>query len=229
VQQQKSNRQSNVTEKDDFYFAFVPELGGNATKAILSNRFQQPASASNELWMRFQRYIIDSTGAKVNQPRYLVCQLYNASYNLSLSFVETEQTITNNLLTLLNTVDYPKDDPSTPSDLVQHAYAAYMWAFTDQLIGSIGIYNGTALNSSSTITEFSEIKTQIEHTSLIGSSDLDYFFDKNHDIYGSKKAHVNTDQRNEDIALAGNKTLDVLIYELSFNTTVSFMTSSLLS
>jgi hypothetical protein len=105
-----------------------------------------------------------------------------------------------------------------------------MWAFTDQLIGWIGIYNDTSLsNSSGGITEFSEIQTQIEHTSLLGSSDLDYFFDKNHDLFSNSTTGPNSDQRQQDIALAQNQTLDILIPELAFNTTLSFMTSDLLS
>jgi hypothetical protein len=180
--------------------------------------------------MTFQRYVIDSTGAEVPQPRHLVCQLYNASYDLSLSFMENSQTITVNSLEILNTVGYPPVDPTTPSDLVQHAYSAYMWAFTDQLIGWIGIYNDTSLsNSSCGITEFSEIQTQIEHTSLLGSSDLDYFFDKNHDLFSNSSTGTNSDQRQQDIALAQNQTLDTLIPELAFNTTLSFMTNDLLS
>lgn len=215
---------------ENFYFAFVPDLSGPEVKAILANRFQQPANGSNQLWMTFQRYVINSTDAKVPQPRHLVCQLYNASYDLSLSFVENSQNITTNSLQILNAIDYPSVDPTTPSDLVQHAYSAYMWAFTDQLIGWIGIYNDTSLgNSSGGITEFSEIQTQIEHTSLLGSSDLDYFFDQNHDLFSNTSTGSNSDQRTQDIDLAQNQTLDFLIPELAFNTTLSFMASDLLS
>lgn len=237
VQGEMSTLQNGAREVQNFYYAFVPELNGPDVEPILSNRFQQPANASNQLWMTFQRYVYNSTGAKVPTPRHLVCQLYNASYDLSLSFVETNQSITTNSLQILNAVDYPQIDPETPSDLVQHAYSAYMWAFTDQLVGSMGIYNDTSLannsiSSSSGITQFGEIKTQIEHTSLLGSQDLDYYFDSHHAILENTSiwtAYTNSDQRQEDIRLAQNQTLDVLIPELAFNTTVSFMTSVLLS
>lgn len=229
VQEQMAALQNGALEMVNFYFAFVPEIGGRATEAILANRFQQPANASNQLWMTFQRYVIDSTGLRVPQPRYLVCQLRNASYDLSLDFTEGSQNIILNSLEILNDVDYPTVDPTVPSDLVQHAYSAYMWAFTDQLIGSIGIYNDTSLRGSSGLTEFSEIRTQIEHTSLLGSSDLDYFFDQNHALFSNTSKSTNSDQRMQDIQLARNQTLDVLIPELAFNTTLSFLTSDLLS
>jgi hypothetical protein len=229
VQNQMKALQNGALEMVNFYFAFVPEIGGRATDAILANRFQQPANASNQLWMTFQRYVSDSSGSKVPQPRHLVCQLCNASYDLSLDFTEGSQNITLNSLEILNEVDYPTVNRAVPSDLVQHAYSAYMWAFTDQLIGSIGTYNDTSLSNSSGLTEFSEIQTQIEHTSLLGSSDLDYFFDQNHALFSNMTNYTNSDQRIQDISLARNQTLDVLIPELAFNTTLSFMTSDLLS
>ena len=169
-------------------------------------------------------------GAKVPQPRHLVYHLYNASYDPSLGFVENSQTVITSSLEIFNTVDYPPVDPTTPSDLVQHAYSAYIWAFTDQLIGWIGICSDTSLsNSSGGTTEFSKIQTQIEHTSLLGSSDLDYFFDKNHNLFSNSSNETNSDKRQRDIALAQNQTLDILIPELAFNTTLSFMANDLLS
>jgi hypothetical protein len=179
--------------------------------------------------MTFQRYAHEASGAWSIQPCHLVCELYNASYDLTLTFSETNQTITKNSVQLLNEVDYPTVDPNKISDLVQHSYSAYFGAFTDQLIGSIGIYNDTTLSNSSSPSLFSEIKTQLEHTSLLGASDLDYFFSQNHALYANSTSYTNSDQRLEDIRLAQNQTLEFLIPELVFNTTVSFMTSDLLS
>lgn len=102
-----------------------------------------------------------------------------------------------------------------------------MWAFTDPLTGTMSFYtvNSTETGSPS---NFSEITTSIQLTSLLGSSDLHVFFDLNHGIVAGINC-TSSDQRVQDINLARNRTLDVLIEELSFNTTVSFMTNTLLS
>ena len=157
-----------------------------------------------------------------------MCQLYNATYNINLTFEEGSQTIQDQGTRILNLVDYPDADAPVSTDLmVQHAYSAFMWALTDLLVGSMGIFTEETSNSSNVLTNFGEITTQIEHTSLLGSSDLDAYFDSNHALHSSNS--VVSDQRLQDIVLAKNRTLDVLIEELAYNTTLSFMNSNLLS
>jgi hypothetical protein len=102
-----------------------------------------------------------------------------------------------------------------------------MWAFTNQLVGTMGFYNDTSSNKT-TPAEYSEIQSRIETSSLLGSSDLDCFFVTNHVILGGSNA-VNSQQRQQDINFARNETLDVLIPELAFNTTVSLMSDELLA
>jgi hypothetical protein len=96
---------------------------------------------------------------------------------------------------------------------------------TDHLVGSIGIFKQSEPNNITTY--LSEITTDIELTALLGSSDLDVFFDDSHALYSDKID--NDPPRIADIRLAKNRTLDVLIAELSFNTTVSFLSDRLLS
>jgi hypothetical protein len=212
--------QGTDIEQWNGYFAFVPDLSIGGNISALIDRTEQPYNSSNQLWMTFRRYAFNSAGQKVIEPAHLVCQLYNASYNISLQFEEGNQTITTNSLSILNMVDYPQANLSAPSDLVQHAYSAYMWALTEQLVGSMGFYNDTSPNSLT--PTFTEINTLIGNTLLLGTSDLDPFFDLHH------YSRIG-DQRLQDIQLARNRTLDVLIRELAFNTTLSFMNSDLLS
>ncbi|KAH9203863.1 hypothetical protein DL95DRAFT_320599 [Leptodontidium sp. 2 PMI_412] len=214
-------------EFSNAYFAFVPYMSDSGYKAIPSNRLQQPTNGSNQLWMKFSAFVINSMGQQNPEPRYLVCQLYNASYNISLDFVEGHQTITNNSLLILNEVDYPQADLIAPSDLVQYAYSAVMWAFTDLLTGSMGFCNDKSPNSLS--FAFSETNTPILDTSLLGTSDLDVIFDMCHALHSSSDSNTISGQRLHDIQLARNQTLDVLIPELAYNITLSFMSDSLLS
>lgn len=80
------------------------------------------------------------------------------------------------------------------------------------------------LTNSTPPVNFTEITTNIQYTSLLGSQDLSPFFDSNH-----PEQRTASDQRLEDIALARNRTLDVLIEELTFNITISLMSSDLIS
>jgi hypothetical protein len=223
--------QNNITELLNTYYAYVPDLSAPENAGILVDRLQQPSNGSNQLWLSFKR---NGTGY-TDQPiptcpitEYRVCQLYNASYDLNLTFVEGNQTISG-YPTLLHPVDYPVN-LTTPSDMAQHSYSAYMWAFTNQLVGSMGFYNDTSTNKS-TPAEYSEIKSGIEGTSLLGSSDLDCFFVTNDAILDGSNATNSTisPQRRQDINFARNETLDVLIPELAFNTTVSLMNDLLLA
>ncbi|KAG0646652.1 hypothetical protein D0Z07_7475 [Hyphodiscus hymeniophilus] len=226
----------NLVEDANYYFAVVPDLSnymnGSATDngSETSNfvRLQQPDQASNQLWMAYSRYVLDQSGARHIEDHYSVCQLYNASYSVGLTFSEGNQTIEDMGTQILNPVDYPQlSAPYSNELMVQHAYSAVFWALTDLLVGSMGIFTEDTSETSNVPTNFSEITTQIEYTSVLGSSDLDAFFDANH--YLTSTNTTLSDQRLQDIALAGNRTLDVLISALCYNTTLSFMNSDLLS
>ena len=225
-----------LIEEANYYFSFVPDLSnlGNASAPddgvglLPITRLQQPESASNQLWMAYTRNVSDPNGTRYTADHYSICQLYNASYSINLTFEEGTQTIQDMGTRLLNTVDYPQLSTNYSDALMtQHAYSAVMWALTDLLTGSMGIFTETTSETSNIPTNFSEITTQIEHTSLLGSSDLDAFFDANH--YLSSTNNSLSDQRLQDIALAGNQTLDVLIPELCYNMTISFMSNPLLA
>jgi len=234
-QQLVTDPATNVTQLLNSYFAYVPDLSEPDEAVNLVDRLQQPSNGSNELWLSFRR---NGTGW-IESPiptcpiiEYRVCKLYNATYNLNLTFEEGNQTVMGYPPTLLNEVEFPVLNLSAPSNLPQMAYSAYMWAFTNQLVGSMGFYNDTSINKT-TPALYSEIRTNIGATSILGSSDLDCFFGTNDiipDIPGTANySTLYSPQRQQDINLAQNRTLDELVPELAFNTTVSLMSDALLA
>lgn len=228
----------SLSEVSIFYYAFVPDLSGqtlNASHVRIANLSDPDgaANSSNQLWMVFRRKTIDSNGNVKAPMHYLTCELWNATYRIQASFVEGIQNLSILDVNKINTVNFPVDDPTAKSDAVQMSYSAFAWAQNAQLVGSLGFFRDLNLKNKSkdntTIDIFSEITTNIKQTSLLGSSDLDAFFEQNHALYPSKDDGKISDQRAEDIMMARNRTLDVLIEELSSNFTLSLMSSNLLS
>lgn len=226
----------SIMEVANYYYAFVPNLAtyGNSSLpndgvgVVPQMRLQQPQNASNQIWIASTRY--SKAISFQTEDHYTICTLYNASYDLNIAFNQGIQTVTKRSLNLLDPVPYP--DPTTllSDDLmVQHAYSAYMWSLSDLIVGTMGIFQVAPSSPGLPSTYFSEITTPIAHTSLIGTSDLDAFFERrSNDPLGNNKTAV-SDQRAQDINLAGNATLENLIEELSWNITCSFMNSDLLS
>ncbi|KUJ17415.1 uncharacterized protein LY89DRAFT_733266 [Mollisia scopiformis] len=227
-----SNYTGNTIEYSNNYFAFVPDFSNLANKTsasgvqiVAQTRLQMPSNASNELWMVFSRYAWDSTGNSSIVDHYTTCKLYNASYSVCLSFMNGMQSMNLTNITMLNTVDYPSNNDSiTAAVQQQHAYSAVFWAMSDLIVGSMGMFRQYLDDGIS--TTFPEITTELERTSLLGSSDLDVFFDGTTPLDGNQSS---SDQRQADIALAKNRTLAALIEELSSNITISFLSSDLLS
>jgi hypothetical protein len=214
-------------QRDSAYYAFVPTYNstGHMTAAT-KPRQQSPINATNLLWMTFLRPAILYNGARVRQRHYQVCRLCNATYDL---FVEKDhgfQNITGSY-SINETVHFPQDKAGDTSDMSQHAYAAFMWVIVDQLVGRFAW--GQKSNESDS-SQFGIIDSQLQRTSLLGTLDLDAFFefDEAYGLYATIDPNL-SDQRLQDKALARNRTLAVLIEELSFNTTVSLMHNPLLT
>ena len=225
------------SEDTSAYFAFVPNdnilngsiaLDRDTLEEISSVRMQRPAVASNQLWATYTRYVYSSTGMRSTEAHYIACKLYNASYSVGFQFESGNQVIENKGVSNLNEIPYPRDNAYTPTDFAAHSYSSFMWVLTDLLVGSMGWWKENSTNR-----RFSEITTAIAHNSLLGSVDLDPFFDFNDNLYlqnnATKQNSTRSDQRSEDKDLARSRTLDVLIEELSFNITLSLMSSNLLS
>lgn len=231
---QQTTPNGNITQVMNSYIAYVPDLSFPDQAELLDNRMQRPLNGSNELWLSFKRNgtgYYDDPFPTCPLTEYRVCRLYNASYDLTLEFAEGNQTIKGYPPTRGNDpITYPAVSLTETSNLVQHAYSAYMWAFTNQLIGQMGLFNDSSANRT-TPAVYSEIDTEIGSTSLLGSADLNCFFVTNHFVNHGLNATfaANSTQRQKDIDLARDQPLDVLIPELSFNTTVGLMNSELLA
>ncbi|KAF2270247.1 hypothetical protein CC78DRAFT_599658 [Lojkania enalia] len=220
-------------ETDNVYYSFVPEYKSNGE--LIANpqpREQSPSNATNQLWMTFLRTTYNSSGARVKERHYQVCRLHNATYDLNITRDHGFQNIAGSY-DLREEVPFPSDVPGSESNMAQHAYSAFMWALADQLVGKFSWYVQPNNDSTSALpSQFGVIESPIARTSLLGSWDLDTFFDLDEEkglykVPGGPNLTL-SDQRLQDKALAKNRTLDVLIEELSFNTTVSLMHNELL-
>lgn len=240
IDRSKSIKDSSIEEIQNSYFAMVPDLSVNGTKSqegvVQAANHSDTSSAmhgSNQLWLGFSRNQVGVDGKIQVRPHYLQCSLYNTSYHVNFSFVQGAQSLKLlNASKPLNAIDYPNGPSESDKAQMNMAYTSFMWVLSDQLTGSIAFYRNISKESNPKGEIWSEITSNIQNTALLGSSDLQSFFDFNANLYpskkGTKKGKV-SDQRAEDIALAQNRTLDVLIEELSSNITLSLMSSDLLS
>jgi hypothetical protein len=173
----------SIYERTNFFFAIVSDfdfLGNSSTifdgvdVAPLSKiRMQSPANVSNQLWMIYQRYVGDErdvNGKRITEFHRSVCQLYNTFNDIGLKFDQGNQTISRKGIKILNQMDYPKDNKSTDiTDVVRHAYSAFMWVLSDQIVGSMGFYEDNSTNVTGA-ARFNIIDTQLQYNSLLGSS-----------------------------------------------------------
>lgn len=239
LREEEMNRSNGVVvETENVYFSFVPSFNtSGGLLPVLAPRQQSPSNATNELWMTFLRPSIDASGARIKHRHFQVCSLHNATYNLNIEHNHGIQNITGSY-TANEVVSYPHDNSSSISNMSQHAYSAFMWALCDQLVGKFSWYVNTAFNRSSPLStppgapQFGALESQIQRTSLLGSIDLDAFFDLDEEkgLYSRPEGNGTlSDQRLMDKAMAQNRTLNVLIEELSFNMSVGLMWNDLLT
>lgn len=240
LQEGMSGVWGSAIETDSAYFAFVPTYNAsNDLTAVWRPRQQTPSRPLNELWLTFMRSKINELGERVKERHFQVCLPHNASYDLQISQYHGDQNVIANY-TVGDAIPYPVDDLNVPSNLTQHAYSAFMWVLCDQLVGKMAWYaepNATASNKTSPVrgaSQFGVIDSPISRTSLLGSRDLDAFFefDEEKGLYEDQnvsRVFDLSDQRLRDKALARNQTLAVLIEQLSFNTTISLMHNALLT
>lgn len=230
----------SAKENDSAYFAFVPTRNAsNGLTAVWHPRQQTPSTPLNELWLTFMRPKINDSGERIKERHFQVCLPYDASYDIRISQYHGVQNVTANY-TIGDAIPYPADALGYPSNLTQHAYSAFMWVLCDQLVGKMAWYaepNETASHTTPSVqgaSQFGVIESPISRTSLLGSFDLDAFFefDEEKGLYEDQnvsRIFNFSDQRLKDKGLAKNRTLDVLIEELSFNTTISLMHNALLT
>ncbi|OCK93566.1 uncharacterized protein K441DRAFT_564791 [Cenococcum geophilum 1.58] len=232
LEEEMATKLGTSEETDSAYFNFMPSYDSNGTLFAASTpRQQTPSNATNQLWMTFLRSTstLDANGTRVKERHYQVCRLHNATYYLHVARAHGFQNISGSY-DVLEEVPFPNDKPGDVSNMAQHAYSAFMWVIADQLVGKFSWYENTNQSDPSRAAQFGVIDSQIERTSLLGSWDLDAFFDFDEEkgMYKDRNLSL-SDQRLQDKALARNRTLDVLIEELSFNTTVGLMHNDLLN
>ncbi|KAH6686890.1 hypothetical protein F5X68DRAFT_134495 [Plectosphaerella plurivora] len=139
-------------EVDNAYYAFVPVWGENGTvQPVAKPRERGPSNATNEVWISFSKYVDsedhESGEHRMRRRENIVCELYNATYDVSFNWVEGVQRIAGNT-SWGDRVSFPTNaeaqrDPD-PSDMARHAYAAFMWVITDQVVGSMSWYEDSS-------------------------------------------------------------------------------------
>jgi hypothetical protein len=235
LQEEMATVRNAMVETDNVYYSFVPtyDSSGNLT-AVWRPRQQIQSSSINELWMTFLRPTFDEQGKRVKPRHYQICRPHNASYSLKISQHHGLQEVMGRY-EVGNTIPFPRDDPSKASNMIQHAYTAFMWVICDQLVGKMAWYKKTdTISDEQAAAQFGVIDSPVQRTALLGSLDLDAYFelDEEKELYKGQnmsKAFELSDQRLKDKAMARNRTLEVLIEELSFNMTVSLMHNRLLT
>jgi hypothetical protein len=139
IAEMEQSATDTIKQVETAYYAFVPSVSPDGNKSGQADmRFQSISNASNEVWMRFDRY--DNTTDKIcgYQKRYQVCSLWNATYNVTLTWENDFQNVSG-AWSLLHEVGYPPvDAPNTTTEMTQHAYWAFFWALADQLVGTFG-------------------------------------------------------------------------------------------
>ena len=233
----------SVEELANDYFAFIPALSN-----LNETSFRAPIQvanlsdvngalyASNQLWLTFPRYNANDINFNVSQvanPHYLACELHNASYHVNFTWTNGVQFLDILDLNILDATPYPADPTYAASDEDTMAYSAFMWALSSRLIGTMGFYQDISTNDTNNQIianrTYSEIATSIDETSLLGTSDLNSYFTKNHFLSSNNASQPFSPQRLQDMAFARNRTLDILIPELSSNITLSLISNPLLS
>ena len=221
------------------YFAQIPAL----SKPESSSQGVQVSNAtdvdfalhnSNQLWIYFPTYKASSDFSEPREGHYLTCRLYNASYTARFTWTNGQQDIELVDRDLLHPVTYPADASTSEDSEDAMAYSSVMWALSSQLTGSMAFYRG--LNGTDDATQqtyasrvYSKIDTPMAQTVLLGSNDLNSHFIQNHMLGDDNDTFLFSDQRLQDMAYAGGRSLDVLISELSSNITFSLISDPLLA
>ena len=228
-------RVGTARQVDSAYYAFVPGYNASGQMIALSDPRdpQTHFKSSNELWMTFLRFVYDAQGNLKKERHYQVCELHNATYDITIEWDKGVQMV-NGTYKTMEAVPFPHDGPDDVSNMAQHAYSAFFWVLTDQLVGQMSWYQDVdAANQhyASRPPQFGVIDTPLQRTALLGSSDLDVFFnfDAEKGLFKIDNEPEVSTQRLQDKLFAKNRTLDVMIQELSFNMTVSLMHNKLLT
>ena len=230
-EQQMSHMARGAKRNKTAYYAFVPSYDDQGNLTPLDTvRYQAPINATNEIWLTYYRYNFSEPGCN-SYRHYSICRLFNATYDLDLHWDHSFQNITGTATPIsMDPVPYPMDEFPAVSNMAQHAYSAFFWALADQVTGSFAWYKEVSLENTEKTRQFGMIQSPIQHNVLLGSSDLNLYFDLNEEPDTCRVGEDALDkQRLQDIKLAGGRILNELIEEMSFNMTVSLLHNDLLT
>ncbi|KAF2026081.1 hypothetical protein EK21DRAFT_116191 [Setomelanomma holmii] len=135
--------------------------------------------------------VINESGERIKLRHFQVCKPHYASYTLNISRQHGNQEVFGKY-SLGSTILFPTDRADTQSNMTQHAYNDFMWTFCDQLVGKFAWFNDTSPINSTTLEAAEQcgvIESPIQRTSLLGSRDLDAFFemDEEKGLYARRK------------------------------------------
>lgn len=107
-------------------------------------------------WISVSKYVDNNESNttkshRTRQRENFICSLYNATYDVSFSWADgvpkvAGSTTLGHRMSFHAAAEAQKD--SSSSDMARHAYAAFMWVVTDQVVGSMGWYEDFPKNNS---------------------------------------------------------------------------------
>ncbi|RNJ53060.1 hypothetical protein D7B24_002402 [Verticillium nonalfalfae] len=154
LQQKMAQPLGSARETDNAYYAFVPVRVNGTLAPVSKPRDRAPSNATNEVWISLSRYVDEDADADGGSPRQgglrprarqrLVCELWNASYHIAVSWDHGVQSVRGSSVPL-GRVGFPAaGEAVAATDMAKHAYSALMWVITDQVVGSLSWYEDAA-------------------------------------------------------------------------------------
>lgn len=142
-----SDQSDSRNETDIVYYSFVPTWSSSGQLTAVSLPRQQTyQNATNQIWMTFLRPEINAAGERVKIRHYQVCRLFNSTYHVTISRDRGFQNISGSY-DVHEEVPFPIDRAGVVTNMAQHAYTAFMWQISDQLIGKFSWFVSSNLTT----------------------------------------------------------------------------------
>lgn len=203
------------------YFAMVPR--NNYTNETITVQQVDDLSSddifTNHIWIAIADQKNTKPTGYANEtriiPSFITCKLWNASLHLNTSFLENTQSLRPGNLTYINEMNSLEvfNDLDTVENMGNTAYSAFFLQLCRQLTGIVMLLYNNQL----------DIKSHIGETALTGA--LDY-------VAMLEYLHQNLQRTSAGLGASSpfssplNKSLSVLIEELSLNVSLNMLTDS---
>lgn len=201
------------------YFAMVPR-NNYTTETITVQQvddFSSDDVFTNHIWIAIaDRKNTDGTKYYPRTiPSFITCKLWNASLHLNTSFLENTQSLRPGNLTYVNEMHSLEvyNYLNTAENMANTAYSAFFLQICRQLTGIVMLLYDNQL----------EIKSHIGETALTGA--LDYMAMLEY-LYRSLQRSSSKIGASSPFSSPLNKSLSVLIEELSLNVSLNMLTDS---